>query len=64
MTGDRAISGGPIEKDPSRVSIVHLEEESRRNARGNPTAARRVGVIGFAKIDIVHRLKDRCRRSR
>ena len=64
VTGDRAISGGPIEKDPVRVLIVHLEKESRGNARGDPTAHRRMGVIGIAKIDIDQRLKDHCRRSR
>ena len=46
------IDGVPIEKDASGVSIVNLEKEGRGNARGDPTADRRVGVIGSAKIDI------------
>jgi hypothetical protein len=65
---DRAISGGLIEKDPSRVSNVQLEKENRGNGCDGATDDPRADMMDTAKIDLAQTANPaqtgRCRRLR
>ena len=66
VTGDRAISGGPIEKVRAASSVARLRKRNVQIVHNEVTDDRPAGATSTARIDIIifDLLKDRCRRSR